>query len=223
MNIYLPKRSIVVLSGAAGSGKTTFARRFFAPSQILSSDFCRKLIADRVDWSPHLSPAAFRVLHTILEERLRLGKLTVIDSTAVLAVHRAIYLKIARRFNVRSALIVLDIPDKVCIERDRRRSQPVGHGAITTQWELLQQGLEKVHEEGFGSVHILNERNQFNSNIIIGDPRKDIQTPKTIIESPVSIPSPAAPTNGRSLNGKSKNSKTKTTSPLRQSKSKSSR
>lgn len=168
MKIVLPKRAIVVMCGAAGSGKTTFARRHFLPSQILSSDFCRQLVCDRVDWSPHVSPAAFRVLHTILEERMRHGLLTVIDSTAVLPVHRSIYVKLARRFRAPIVLVVMNISNKTCIERDRKRPQRVGESAIITQWELLQNGLETVEQEGFTSVYMLDDRTQFNTEVIVG-------------------------------------------------------
>uniref|UniRef100_UPI0038999FFC 3' terminal RNA ribose 2'-O-methyltransferase Hen1 n=1 Tax=Streptomyces jumonjinensis TaxID=1945 RepID=UPI0038999FFC len=38
--------SLVVLIGATGSGKTTSARRHFKPTEVVSSDFCRGLVAD---------------------------------------------------------------------------------------------------------------------------------------------------------------------------------
>ena len=38
--------SLVVLIGASGSGKSTFARRHFKPTEVISSDFCRGLVSD---------------------------------------------------------------------------------------------------------------------------------------------------------------------------------
>ena len=38
--------SLVVLVGASGSGKSTFAGRHFKPTEVISSDFCRGLVAD---------------------------------------------------------------------------------------------------------------------------------------------------------------------------------
>ena len=41
-----PSSALVVLIGASGSGKSTFARTHFMPTEVLSSDFCRGLVAD---------------------------------------------------------------------------------------------------------------------------------------------------------------------------------
>jgi protein phosphatase len=46
MRIDLPEPSLVVLVGASGSGKSSFAARHFAPTEVISSDFCRGLVAD---------------------------------------------------------------------------------------------------------------------------------------------------------------------------------
>ncbi|CAM5530763.1 AAA family ATPase [Streptomyces canarius] len=49
--------SLVVLVGASGSGKSTFARRHFKPTEVISSDFCRGLVADdENDQSARLAP-----------------------------------------------------------------------------------------------------------------------------------------------------------------------
>ena len=42
----IPELSLVVLIGASGSGKSTFARAQFRPTEVISSDFCRGLVAD---------------------------------------------------------------------------------------------------------------------------------------------------------------------------------
>ena len=46
MKITIPELSLVVLMGASGCGKSTFARRHFKHTEILSSDFCRGLVSD---------------------------------------------------------------------------------------------------------------------------------------------------------------------------------
>ena len=42
----IPELSLVVLVGVTGSGKSTFARAHFRPTEVISSDFCRGLVAD---------------------------------------------------------------------------------------------------------------------------------------------------------------------------------
>ncbi|MEW5989417.1 MAG: AAA family ATPase, partial [Chloroflexota bacterium] len=46
MNIILPEFALVVLIGVSGSGKSTFARAHFRPTEVLSSDYCRGLVSD---------------------------------------------------------------------------------------------------------------------------------------------------------------------------------
>jgi predicted kinase len=42
----IPELSLVTLVGASGSGKSTFARRHFSRFEVISSDYCRGLVAD---------------------------------------------------------------------------------------------------------------------------------------------------------------------------------
>ncbi len=41
MKITIPELSLVVLIGASGSGKSSFAHKRFKPTEILSSDYWR--------------------------------------------------------------------------------------------------------------------------------------------------------------------------------------
>ena len=80
--IVLPADALVLLIGIAASGKTTFAARHFAPTEVLSSDAFRALIADNPS-AQGATDDAFDLLHRLLEMRLRRGRLTVVDATNV--------------------------------------------------------------------------------------------------------------------------------------------
>lgn len=75
--------SLVVLIGASGSGKSTFARRHFKPTEVVSSDFCRGLVSDDEN-DQSASRDAFDVLHYIAGKRLEAGRLTVVDSSSLM-------------------------------------------------------------------------------------------------------------------------------------------
>ncbi|HEY2803320.1 MAG TPA: AAA family ATPase, partial [Actinomycetota bacterium] len=80
--IKLPELSLVVLIGTSGSGKSTFAAKHFAPTEVLSSDFCRALVGDDEN-DQSVTKEAFEILHDIAGTRLQLGRLTVVDATSV--------------------------------------------------------------------------------------------------------------------------------------------
>lgn len=69
MRITIPTTCLVVLIGASGSGKSTFARRHFLPTEIISSDTCRGLVSDD-ETSMEATSDAFDLVHYIAGKRL---------------------------------------------------------------------------------------------------------------------------------------------------------
>ncbi|MGH3324793.1 MAG: AAA family ATPase, partial [Streptomyces sp.] len=108
----IPDLSLVVLIGTTGSGKSTFARRHFLPTQVISSDFCRGLVADDEN-DQSATPDAFDLLHYIAGKRLAAGRLTVVDATNVQPESRKQLVKLAREHDVLPVAIVLDLPERV--------------------------------------------------------------------------------------------------------------
>src|SRR5438045_1620213 len=72
MNIQIPELCLVLLVGATSSGKSSFARRHFLPTEVISSDYCRALLADDEN-DQSVTAEAFELLHTIVAKRLKLG------------------------------------------------------------------------------------------------------------------------------------------------------
>ncbi len=155
--LVIPDPSLVVLCGPAGSGKSTFARRRFRETVIVSSDRCRAAVADD-EGNIRVSPEAFELFYFIIELRLRHRRLTVADSTALRREARRELLNLARRHHVPTVLIVFDVSEERAQTRNAgRRGRRVGRPVIREQWERLQATLRTVTEEGFDQVYILGE------------------------------------------------------------------
>lgn len=156
MKIEIPELSLVALVGVSGSGKSTFARRHFRPTEVISSDVCRGLVSD--DESDQSASAdAFDVLHYIAGKRLARGRLTVIDATNVEARARKAVLALAREHDVLPVAIVLDIDPRVCEERNRARAdRDVGARVIRQQHAELRRSLRRLQREGFRRVFVLD-------------------------------------------------------------------
>src|SRR5262245_65679129 len=99
MQLSIPELALVVLIGPSGAGKSTFARTHFKPTEILSSDYCRGLVADDEN-DQSATGDAFDVLHFIARKRLAAGRLTVIDATNVQTEARKPLLALARAHHV---------------------------------------------------------------------------------------------------------------------------
>ncbi|GAA1545572.1 polynucleotide kinase-phosphatase [Actinomadura kijaniata] len=150
----LPEMGLVVLVGVSGSGKSHFARRHFAPTQVVSSDYCRAVVADDEN-DQSATGDAFDLLHYIVRKRLRRGLLTVVDATNVQPRSRQALARIAKEHDVLSAAIVLDVPEHVAAERTRARpDRDLPDHVIPRQRRELRRGMRELHRE-FKRVHVL--------------------------------------------------------------------
>ena len=151
----IPELSLVVLVGVTGSGKSTFARAHFKPTEVISSDFCRGLVADDEN-DQSATPAAFELLHYIAGKRLAGGRLTVVDATNVQPEARRELVLLAREHDVLPVAIVLDLPEKLCAERNASRpDRDFGAHVLRRQRGQLRRSLHALKREGFRTVHVL--------------------------------------------------------------------
>jgi protein phosphatase len=168
--IKIPELSLVVLVGISGSGKSTFARAHFRPTEVLSSDFCRGLVSD--DENDQAATAdAFDVLNFIAGKRLAAGRLTVIDATSVQPAARQSLIALARQHHVLAVAIVLDLPEGTCAARNASRpDRPFGRRVLHQQHDQLRRGLRGLRREGFHRVHVLSSPDEIAAAAIEREP-----------------------------------------------------
>src|SRR5215472_15245028 len=141
VRIEVPELCLVVLIGPAGAGKSTLARAWFRPTEVISSDFCRALVSDRED-DQSATPAAFEVLHLVTALRLRRRRLTVVDAVNARPADRRSLLELAREHDCAAVAVVLDLPQEVCVRQDRARpGRTVGLRVIAAQLAAIHRSL----------------------------------------------------------------------------------
>lgn len=165
-----PELSLVVLIGVSGSGKSSFALKHFKPTEVISSDYCRGLVSDDEN---ELSATndAFQVLHYIAGKRLARGKLTVVDATNVQPEARRSLVTLAREYHCLPVAIVLNLPEKLCHERNRLRSnRNFGPHVVDRQGQQLRRSLKSLKKEGFRYVYVLESPEEVEAAIVQREP-----------------------------------------------------
>ncbi|HET6563041.1 MAG TPA: polynucleotide kinase-phosphatase [Marmoricola sp.] len=185
LTVTVPAMGLVVLVGVSGSGKSTFARTHFEPTEVVSSDFCRGLVADDEN-DQSATPDAFDVLHYIVGTRLRRGLLTVVDATNVQQPARAALVRLAKSHDVLVDAIVIDVPQELAVERNRQRpDRAFGSRVVAHQQRDLRRSLNRLKKEGFRRVHVLRGTDQVDAVEIVRErpwnDRRELRGPFDII------------------------------------------
>jgi protein phosphatase len=170
MKIIIPELSLVTLIGASGSGKSTFARQHFLPTEVISSDACRGIVSDD-ETNQAATQDAFDVLHYIAGKRLNRGQLTVIDATNTQPADRQHLLRLAKEHHCLPVAIVLNLPEEICRDRNLNRSdRQFGQHVIKRHVQNIRRSLKGLQREGFRQVYILNSLEQITAVEISREP-----------------------------------------------------
>src|SRR5215471_11766961 len=156
MKTTLPRRTLLVLCGPAGSGKSTFAEQRFIPTTIVSSDYCRAMICDD-ETNQQVNRDTFDLFYYIIQKRIYLSRFTVADSTALHSEARRKLREQSRRSGYLGCLLIFNTAPEVCLARDQLRPRIVGEQVITYHIGLLQKTLLEAPHEGWEQVHVLSE------------------------------------------------------------------
>jgi protein phosphatase len=164
--VRIPTDAMVVLVGPSGSGKSMFASRHFLPTQVLSSDALRAVVADDAD-DQTATDAAFELLHSALAMRLARRKLTVVDATSVEGWARQHLLSVARRLGRPAAAIVFNLPLATCLERNvARTDRRLPPAAIRRQHARMRASLDGLAAEGFEPLVVLSSTEEADTVVV---------------------------------------------------------
>ena len=166
MMLKIPKLSLVLLIGSSGSGKSTFARKHFLRTEIISSDVCRGFVGDDEN-DLSVTKEAFEVVHFIAAKRLALGKLVVIDATNVQPESRKSLLELARRYHCLPVAIVLNMPEQLCQSRNAARpDRQFGPHVVRNHISQLRRSLRGLRREGFRHVYVLDSPEEVDAAVV---------------------------------------------------------
>ncbi|MFE3151166.1 AAA family ATPase [Streptomyces sp. NPDC059218] len=148
----IPDPSLVVLIGAAGSGKSTWASTW-PTMQVLELDRFRALVSDDAGCQEATGEAVF-ALQAVLEARLARRKMTVVDATNCERSVRADLIATARRHGVPTVALVVSTPVAVCVDRQEGRpvNRRVPEPVVRAQHAAMVDAFPGLPAEGFDHV-----------------------------------------------------------------------
>lgn len=171
MELKLPDFGLVLLVGASGSGKSSFARKHFLPSEVLSSDTARGWVCDDEN-SLDANEDAFDVLHHMLRKRLKNRRLTVVDATNVQEHARRPLIQIAKEYHALTSAIVFNIDSRICHDRNTQRpDRQFGEHVVRNHTRDLRRSLASMdRKEGIRYMHVLRTVDEIDSVEIVREP-----------------------------------------------------
>jgi len=163
--ITIPADALVLLMGASGSGKSTFALRHFDAAAVVSSDRLRgALTGDEAD--QEATVMAFSRLHQWVEARLAAGVLAVVDATNTDWMRRAELIARARLRGRPAIAIAFDLPLDRCLAHNAARRRTVRSAVIRRQHEELRRDLARLDLEGFAAVHVMRSASEVDAAVL---------------------------------------------------------
>jgi alkanesulfonate monooxygenase SsuD/methylene tetrahydromethanopterin reductase-like flavin-dependent oxidoreductase (luciferase family)/predicted kinase len=150
----LPDPAVVVLIGAAGSGKSTWALDRYRRAEVVSSDDLRSVVGSGPA-DLDASADAFDLLERIVAARLSRGLTTVIDTLGLDATRRLAWRDAAHAAGLPAVAVLLDTPGDECRRRNVRRDRPVPAPVLAEQVRRAAGVRDDLPGEGWNHVEVV--------------------------------------------------------------------
>jgi predicted kinase len=159
----IPDPALVVLIGATGSGKSTFAATW-NPSQVLELDAFRAMVSDSAG-DQAATADAVAALRTVLEARLARKKTTILDATNVERAVRVGLVQAARRHGVPAVAVLMGTPVSLCVIRQTARTpdRAVPVDTVRAQHAAAVTAYPGLRNEGFDHVVFADQLHRLES------------------------------------------------------------
>ena len=152
----LPDPALVVLVGASGAGKSTWAAERYRAAEVVSSDDLRGVVGSgRHDLDA--TDDAFALLDLIVAGRLRRGLTTVVDTLGLDPVRRRGYLELGRQHGLPTVVVRFDVAADVCRRRNAERDRPVPAPALARQLRSAAELVDVLDAEGWEHVLVVGD------------------------------------------------------------------
>ena len=146
--VRLPDPALVLLVGAAGSGKSTWAAQHYRDVEVVSSDALRAVVGSGTT-DLDATADAFRLLDQVVEGRLRRGLTVVVDTLGLEPPRRAAWAALADAAGLLRAAAVLDTPAALSRAPNATRDRPVPAAVLTGQLRRVRDVPAELEAEGW--------------------------------------------------------------------------
>lgn len=146
--VKFPENALILLVGAAGSGKSTFAEKVFnTPNAIIvSSDACRKEISGDEN-NQKVTKEAFELFYKKIENGIIDRKQVVADATNLDEFGRNELYQIAQRHDVPVYALIFNIPLEIIKRQNKARDRIVPEYVIDKHFLKMKKLYQQVENE----------------------------------------------------------------------------
>ncbi|HKD88801.1 MAG TPA: LLM class flavin-dependent oxidoreductase [Streptosporangiaceae bacterium] len=147
----IPDPALLVLIGAAGCGKSTWAAERYLPDEIVSSDRLRAMVGSG-EHDQEASADAFALLDQIVAARVRRHLTTVVDTLGLDAGRRTAWRGLARQAGLPAVAVLFETEPALCRERNRSRARRVPAAVLDAQLRRVRDVAAQLATEGWDAV-----------------------------------------------------------------------